>query len=85
MEKEEKEYFDQLYEKYCSDLKPERLYYDKFKDTVKKLDVDELYNDILKEDLLGYLIDKYNITEEDSMALFRRDELLRLCVLNQLL
>ena len=81
----EREYFENLIEKYCSNLNAERLYYENFKENVKNIDVEKLYDEIIKEDFLEHLIDKYNMTEEDSLELFRRDELLRMCILSNLM
>ena len=81
----EREYFENLIEKYCSNLNAERLYYKNFKENVKSIDVEKLYDEIIKEDFLEHLIDKYNMTDEDSLELFRRDELLRMCILSNLM
>jgi len=80
-----REYFENLIEKYCSNLNAERLYYENFKENVKSINVEKLYDEIIKEAFLEYLIDKYNMTEEDSLELFRRDELLRMCILSNLM
>ena len=80
-----REYFENLIEKYCSNLNAERLYYENFKENVKSIDVEKLYDEIIKEAFLERLIDKYNMTDEDSLELFRRDELLRMCILSNLM
>lgn len=80
-----REYFENLIEKYCSNLNAERLYYKNFKESIKNIDTEKLYDEIIKEAFLEHLIDKYNMTEEDSLELFRRDELLRMCILSNLM